>query len=80
MNIKRTKKFEKTFDKLDNSLKLKVIKQIEKIIVNPLIGKPMKYDRKDTRELYVKPFRISYNYFEDELTILFLNLYHKDKQ
>lgn len=80
MNIKITKKFEKTFDKLDNSLKVKVIKQIEKIIENPNIGKPMRYDRKDTRELYLKPFRISYSYFENELVILFLDLYHKNKQ
>lgn len=80
MEIKRTNKFEKVFEKLDNSSKIKVIKQIEKIIENPEIGKPMRYERKDTRELYLKPFRISYTYFKEELIILFLNIYHKDKQ
>ena len=80
MEVKRTEKFEKAFDKLDNSLKIKVIKQIEKIIINPNLGKPMRYERKDTRELYSKPFKISYTYFKNELIILFLDLYHKDKQ
>lgn len=74
MIVKRTKKFEKTFEKLDNPLKIKVIKQIKKILSNPELGKPMRYDRKDTRELYVKPFRISYNFNKGELLILFLDL------
>ena len=80
MKYKLTNKFEKIFDKLDKGLKIKVSKQIKKIIDNPDIGKPMKFDRKTTRELYVKPFRISYEYRKGELLILFLDLYHKDKQ
>ena len=80
MNVKRSKKFEKAFDKLKNSSKLKIIKQVEKIISNPEIGKPMRYERKDTKELYLKPFRISYTFYKEELIILFLDLYHKDKQ
>ena len=80
MEIKRTNRFEKIFNKLDNNLKLKVIKQIEKIIKNPEIGKPMRYNRKNTRELYLKPFRISYTFYKNELIILFLNIYHKKSQ
>jgi len=57
-----------------------VIKQIEKIIKNPEIGKPMRYNRKNTRELYLKPFRISYTFYKNELIILFLNIYHKKSQ
>ena len=73
--------FKKKIEKIkDSSLKDKIKKQINKIIENPQIGKPMRYDRKDTRELYVKPFRISYCYNKNELIILFLELYHKDKQ
>lgn len=74
-------KFKKTLSKLkDNSLKIKIKKQIKKIIEQPEIGKPMKYERKGTRELYIKPFRLVYSYKEDELVILFLELYHKDNQ
>jgi len=80
MIVKRTDKFQKVFDNLDNSFKGKIMKQIEKIIHNPEIGKPMKYNRRETRELYAKPFRISYSYFKNELIILFIDIYHKDEQ
>ncbi len=72
--------FDKKFDKLNKQNKIKVIKQIEKLKDNPNFGKPMKYERKGTREIYVKPYRLVYRYFEDKLLILFLDLYHKDKQ
>ncbi len=80
MIVNRTENFQKIFDNLDNSLRQKVMKQIQKIVINPEIGKPMKYDRRGTRELYTKPFRISYYYHKEELLILFLDLYHKDEQ
>ena len=71
--------FKKKFQKIkDQSVKEKIIKQIERIIDNPEIGKPMKYARKGTRELYISPFRLSYRIFQDEIYIL--DLYHKDKQ
>ena len=73
--------FEKTFKKIKNlSLKTKLKKQIKKIINNPEIGKPLKYNRKGTRELYVAPFRLSYAYIKEKDKIIFLDLYHKDKQ
>jgi len=53
--------FEKKIKKIkDNLLKSKVKKQISKIIDFPEIGKPMRYARKGTREVYVTPFRLSY--------------------
>ncbi len=64
----------------DSGLKTRIIKQIEKIIENPLIGKPMKYTRKGTRELYVSSHRISYAYFLKDEKIIFLDIYHKDEQ
>ena len=64
----------------DASLKEKVKKQIEKIIQNPDIGKPMRYSRKYTRELYIQPFRLSYAYLKQENKVVFLELYHKDEQ
>lgn len=74
-------KFQETFQKIkDNNLKERVIKQIEKIKNNPDIGKPMRFDRRGTRELYVTPFRLSYAYIQHEDRIIILDLYHKDKQ
>ena len=71
--------FEKKFKKITNSrIKEQIIKQIYKIKENPTIGKPMRYSRKKTRELYISPYRLSYLYQDD--TIHLLDLYHKDKQ
>jgi mRNA-degrading endonuclease RelE of RelBE toxin-antitoxin system len=72
--------FLKLLGKIDNSIREKLKKQILKIVENPEIGKPMKYTRKDTREVYVAPFRLSYAYIKHEDKIIFLNLYHKDEQ
>jgi len=72
--------FEKILNKIDNVIKEKVKKQIMKIIQNPDVGKPMRYARKGTREVYIKPFRLSYAYISEEDKIIFLDLYHKDEQ
>ena len=71
----------KTISKIkDTSSKEKVKKQIKKIIEQPNIGKPMKYARKGTRELYVGSYRLAYAYIKDKNKLIFLDLYHKDKQ
>lgn len=76
-----SKNFKERFGKIkDNSLKEKVIKHLEKIKNNPEIGKPMKYDRKGTREVYIPPFRLSYSFVLKENTLYLLDLYHKDEQ
>jgi len=81
VNIAYDSLFEKKIKKIkDNLLKSKVKKQISKIIDSPEIGKPMRYARKGTREVYVTPFRLSYLYIEKENKIVFLDLYHKDEQ
>ena len=73
--------FKRFFSKTkDNLLKEKIIKQIEKIKTNPEAGKPMKYSRKGTREIYIKPFRLSYMYLKEKDIVYILDLYHKDKQ
>ncbi len=64
----------------DSSVKERVKNQIKKILENPEIGKPMRYVRKGTRELYMGSFRLSYAYLKDENKIIFLDLYHKDEQ
>ena len=54
------KRFKQIFTKIkDRSLKDKIITQLEKIRENPETGKPMKYGRKGTRELYIAPFKLS---------------------
>jgi len=73
--------FEKKVRKIkDRLLKLKVKNKILKIINSPEIGKPMRYSRKGTREVYIPPFRLSYLYLKNEEKIIFLDLYHKDEQ
>lgn len=81
VDVKYEDSFLKIIGKIkDNSTKEKVKKQIAKIIDNPKIGKPMMYDRKGTREVYISPFRLSYTYIKEEDKIIFLDLYHKDEQ
>jgi len=73
--------FQKLFSKIrDNSIKEKLIKQFKKIRDNPEIGKPMRYSRKGTREVYIGAYRLSYKYVKEEDKIIFLDLYHKDEQ
>jgi mRNA-degrading endonuclease RelE of RelBE toxin-antitoxin system len=81
LEIRKEPSFLKTIEKIkDNSLKERIKKQIRKIVENPEIGKPMRYTRKGTRELYVPPFRISYAFNKQENLLIFLDIYHKDEQ
>jgi len=64
----------------DSVLKQKILRQIEKIKTNPEVGKPMRYNRRGTRQLYIKPFRLSYKFFKDKNHVYILDLYHKKKQ
>ena len=71
--------FKKDFKKIKNkAIKEKIIKQVSKIRDNPEIGKPMRYGRKSTREIYIAPYRLSYKY--EEGIVYILALYHKDFQ
>jgi mRNA-degrading endonuclease RelE of RelBE toxin-antitoxin system len=80
LKIKETDKFKSIKSKLDRSYLIRLGKLIEKIIANPEIGKPMKYERKNTREIYLPPFRVSYAYDKFTDTLIFLDVYHKKKQ
>ena len=74
-------KFKHLFSKIKDSLiKGKIIKQISKIKENPEIGKPMRFSRKGTRELYIAPFRLSYMYDYLNQVVYILDLYHKGRQ
>ena len=76
----KSNNFEKAYNKIDKSFRLKLDKLLIKILENPEIGEPMKYGRKGTREVYMKPFRISYSLEHSSLILYFLDLYHKKKQ
>jgi len=64
----------------DAAQKEKIKKQIKKIIEQPKMGKPMRYARKGTRELYIGSYRLAYAYIKDKNKLIFLDLYHKDEQ
>lgn len=73
--------FERKIRKIrDQALKLRVKKQVIKILEDPEVGKPMRFSRKGTREVYISPFRLSYAYFKNENKLVFFELYHKDEQ
>lgn len=66
--------------KLDKSLIDRVEKLVVKIIQYPELGKPMRFNRKGTREVYLGSFRLSYAYDRDNDLLYFLDIYHKDEQ
>ncbi|MFH1917099.1 MAG: type II toxin-antitoxin system RelE/ParE family toxin [Nanoarchaeota archaeon] len=71
--------FKRDFKRIkDKAIKERIIAQVSKIKTNPEIGKPMRYSRKGTRELYISPYRLSYA-LEGEMVYI-LALYHKDVQ
>jgi mRNA-degrading endonuclease RelE of RelBE toxin-antitoxin system len=73
--------FEKQVRKIKNEeLKQRIKLQIQKIIEDPEVGKPMRFGRKGTRELYIPPFRLSYLYEREHDRVVLLSFYHKDEQ
>ncbi len=76
----RTEIFISRLKKLDKSYLDRVEKLVTKIINEPEVGKPMKYDRRGTREVYAPPFRLMYFYDKNKDILFFLDFYHKDKQ
>jgi len=81
LKIEFSKEFIKNYKKIkDTKFKEKIRKQIKKIASNPEVGKPMRYERKSTREIYLESYRISYIFFKEKIIILILDIYHKDKQ
>ena len=80
VDIELVPHFQKVLSKTDFALREKILKQIDKLRNNPETGKPMKHSRRGTRELYIKPFRLSHAYIKEENKILLLDIYHKDEQ
>ncbi len=74
----RTNKFEASIRKIkDRKTKGRVIKQIEKIIENPDIGKPLKHGLKGERSVRVSPYRLVYSVEGEKLYLL--RFFHRGK-
>ena len=81
VNVEYEPSFQKELQKIkDAGLREKAKKQIAKIMGSLERGKPMRYARKGTREVYMLPFRLSYSYNNEENLVIFLGIYHKDNQ
>lgn len=78
--VVRAPRFIQQVKKTDRSYLKKIQKLINKIMNDPEVGKPMRFDRKGTRESYVKPFRLSYRYDKEKDILYLLEIYHKDEQ
>ena len=76
----KTEKFLGKLAKLDKSYIDRIEKSIIKILNNPEIGKPMRFDRKGTREFYIGSLRLSYAHDKNKDALYFLNICHKDEQ
>ncbi len=77
--VEIVKRFERKLGKVkDSSIRERIKKQMMRVIAFPETGKPMRFSRKGTRELHIPPFRLAYAY--RKRTIIFLDLYHKNKQ
>jgi mRNA-degrading endonuclease RelE of RelBE toxin-antitoxin system len=74
-------RFERCVRKIQDTLQKECIKaQIVRIVQDPETGKPMRWGRKNTRVVYVPPYRLSYCYDKKYDTLVFLAFYHNDEQ
>jgi addiction module RelE/StbE family toxin len=65
-----TDEFHKDVAKIKDSLIRSRIKQlVQRLIDNPISGKPLKYDYAGLRSLRIPPFRIIYEFNEKEKTV-----------
>lgn len=54
----------------DNAVKERIKKQIAKVVNNPNVGKPLRFDSKGERTVYIKPYRLIYSISGGEITLL----------
>ncbi len=66
-----TEKFEKEVKKLrDNATKTRVIKDIDKIMENPEVGKPLRFALKGERTIRIAQYRLIYSLIGGKLYLL----------
>ena len=81
ISLKFSHEFDKRLKKIkDNGVRVRLYKQILKIVENPKIGKPLRYSRKGQMEVYMDSFRLYYKYYPGENIIRFVEFSHKDEQ
>lgn len=54
----------------DGAVKERIKKQIAKIINNPNLGKPLRFELKGERTVYIKPYRLVYSVIGDVIYLL----------
>ena len=70
--------FKRSAEHSDAPLRSRVLKQTLEIIDDPTTGKPMRHERKGTRELYIGSYRLSYAWIEERDEVVLLD--HKGAQ
>jgi mRNA-degrading endonuclease RelE of RelBE toxin-antitoxin system len=81
VQVTYSENFKKRLSKIkDKEMIERIQKLLIKITQDPETGKPMKYARKGTREVYVGSFRLSYAFEKNQNNLILLDLYHKDEQ
>jgi len=73
-----TEEFDRDFEKLDNSIKIQIEKEINQLINNPYAGKHLGY--KFFREKKVKNYRIYYLIYEDYVVVFVIAVSSKKDQ
>lgn len=70
--------FRKSIRKVtDAATRERITKQILRIMEDPTVGKPLRYELKNKRSLRVHPFRIIYEYTADEGKIILHSFEHR---
>jgi len=78
--VERSKQFDKSLKHIkDKNLRIRIGKQIEKIIKNPQIGDFLSYGLKGNRKIYIPPFRLIYFYDKEKNLIKLLDFEKRDK-
>ncbi len=71
MEILFSEEFKKEFKKIrDKNIRIRIIKQLNKIEEMPEVGKPLKYEWKNHRSLRIPPFRIIYRLDKNKIIII----------
>lgn len=70
--------FERSFNKLDNSIQEQIDKEIEQLITNPYAGKPLGYSF--FREKKIRNYRIYYLIYKEEVVVFLISISNKKDQ
>lgn len=78
--ISYTDEFKRAVKKIrDSAIKERVKKQIDEIRGRPDIGKPLRFERKGERTVWVPPFRIIYSWELETEKLCFIDFEKRNK-